>query len=840
MIITTYNTINKLILFFNLSMTSPINNSNLKFGLTEPSYHSLSRESALVESNLHFLVQTVAKAETNPGKKTKKRSVEQLHQEEPHQAAKRGKIHGAQKTSAHPLKDITDSAPQNKDEVSAPSPLTGAQDRIFLPVTTPSALPTRKSKRKIEQLADQTSQLFQLAVVQPRAPQKDTQFTEGASLAGRAAPKKTAKKSRSTILTDNSPVAAIVLATRSQIQYPELLREGRKALDKVLSLDENNLSALVSRASIYNLESKYNSAIADLNKALTLRPDDSIRSTIYAELSTAYLVGGKPDLALSSIKQALSLAPHCRKALLNRAELFRGNARMKSLGFPEPLLDETLNLETVLKDLEFLIATDKLSLRPYTIRAGIFYLIGNLSDSRKDIDKALEINPNYAYALRASVRVHLKCGNLDAALIDYKHFLENNTTQLSSVDELAGICHKLLSRAKSYREEGNLDQAFNDLNQILALDEKCVPALYARAEVWRLQGNFEQAIEDLTKSIRLDPGDYLGLELRAHIYIDLGRWDLAIGDLENAIRNAPPSILSRIYEGLWESYSQAKKHERALGSLKEYLKKGEPSPDIYDRLSNTYLSIGQPERALESIKKSYELAPEGFTPILQEGLAHGMRGDLEQAKRCFEKALKIKWDSIHALRWLAKIDGLQKQVDLKLEDLKGALLTLHNSGFTYFLHNVFEQPVLIDDREGQALNDLNLIIAANPENPSALYFRSDLYFQKKDLSNALLDIEKAIYLLDQRDRSEIQRMKPVFLSLRAEVNLEIGEIEKAFGDINKALELNDVCCAALSVRHQALKKQREFDGAIKCLQRILEIHPNNEKVLPFIHTKGRI
>ena len=75
----------------------------------------------------------------------------------------------------------------------------------------------------------------------------------------------------------------------------------RKILDKLLADDSNNWTALLERADLLTDNKEYDLAIADLQSATKLRPNDKVA---YARLAFVYQQAGRTDEALAAAKTA--------------------------------------------------------------------------------------------------------------------------------------------------------------------------------------------------------------------------------------------------------------------------------------------------------------------------------------------------------------------------------------------------------------------------------------------------------------------------------------------------------------------------------------------------------
>jgi tetratricopeptide (TPR) repeat protein len=113
----------------------------------------------------------------------------------------------------------------------------------------------------------------------------------------------------------------------------------------------------------------------------------------------------------------------------------------------------------------------------------------------KDIQKSLDLKPDFvdSYYLRGFV--HQQMGKLDLALLDYDKLIELDPKHLGG----------LLNRAALKLNTGDIDGAIHDHSARIELDPSNETYYFDRAFCKGLKGDFEGAIEDYTSSIKINP-----------------------------------------------------------------------------------------------------------------------------------------------------------------------------------------------------------------------------------------------------------------------------------------------------------------------------------------------
>lgn len=119
------------------------------------------------------------------------------------------------------------------------------------------------------------------------------------------------------------------------------------------------------------------------------------------------------------------------------------------------------------------------------------------SEAVAELNKALEINPRYAYAYNVRGVVYANKGQLDRALSDFNKVIEINP----------GDAHAYNNRAKLYVSKGQLDRALSDYSKAIELDPGLAMAYSNRGFLmWKL-GNNKMACSDWKRSCELGDCD---------------------------------------------------------------------------------------------------------------------------------------------------------------------------------------------------------------------------------------------------------------------------------------------------------------------------------------------
>jgi len=117
--------------------------------------------------------------------------------------------------------------------------------------------------------------------------------------------------------------------------------------------------------------------------------------------------------------------------------------------------------------------------------------------------------------------------------------IERFTTLDSAIRDHPNDPQGYLDRARAFVNFGKFDFAIADYTQTLVIDPSNADAYIARAEVFRDRGEYDRAIEDCNEAVRVQPNDFRGYDLRGFLREKKGETDKAIADYRRALSLEP-------------------------------------------------------------------------------------------------------------------------------------------------------------------------------------------------------------------------------------------------------------------------------------------------------------
>lgn len=125
---------------------------------------------------------------------------------------------------------------------------------------------------------------------------------------------------------------------------------------------------------------------------------------------------------------------------------------------------------------------------------------GKYENAIENIDKSIELNPNWEISYFYRGVANQALGNYDDAMLDYTKAIKINPKMTDAYYNKAYIT---LSRKDI--ENPNINNAIADLKKALELDPKFIDALFAMAAGYKKLGDYHKSLEYLEKLLQIEP-----------------------------------------------------------------------------------------------------------------------------------------------------------------------------------------------------------------------------------------------------------------------------------------------------------------------------------------------
>jgi len=142
----------------------------------------------------------------------------------------------------------------------------------------------------------------------------------------------------------------------------------------------------------------------------------------------------------------------------------------------------------------------------------------NFQQGMRDLDKAIELNPNNVDVFVARGAAYCSIGEYKKGLNDYDRAIKIDPQNVEIY----------LARGEAYSSIGNNKQAINDYDKALEIDPKDARIYSFRGYHFAKNGSFEKGVDNIEKAIELDPQN-------AKYYYQLGWLFLNLGQAEKYV-----------------------------------------------------------------------------------------------------------------------------------------------------------------------------------------------------------------------------------------------------------------------------------------------------------------
>ncbi|KAJ3437710.1 cell division cycle protein 27 [Anaeramoeba flamelloides] len=171
---------------------------------------------------------------------------------------------------------------------------------------------------------------------------------------------------------------------------------------------------------------------------------------------------------------------------------------------------------------EELILIDRLSPEPWCVVGNCFSLQGDHTTAIKFFERAIQINPNFAYAYTLSGHEYLACENFEKSINCFRMALKVNDRHWNAYAGLGLV----------YFKQENFELAIEHFKSALHISQNSSVlhcfysmALYAKNKIFR-------AVNALNTAIKLDPNNVLAIYKKATILFDTKKYDKSLQILE--------------------------------------------------------------------------------------------------------------------------------------------------------------------------------------------------------------------------------------------------------------------------------------------------------------------
>lgn len=266
---------------------------------------------------------------------------------------------------------------------------------------------------------------------------------------------------------------------------------------------------------------------------------------------------------------------------------------------------------------------------PYNNRGNVYKEIGNYQQAFTDYNKAIELDPEFAYAYANRGNVYLDIGHYLQAVADYNKVME--------LDPKDGDAYN--NRGIAYHNIGFYLPAIADYDKAIELNPKRADAYFNRGYVYEDLGNYQQAITSYNKAIELDPTYVDAYNNRGNAYEDLGNYQQAITNYSKAIELDLKHTSAYFNRG--NVYLKQGDYQKAMTDFIEVTVLAPNHAEAWAGLCRVGGLTNLLAEVMYACEQAVKLDPDDGRPRNSRGLARALIGDYQGAIEDFR--FYVKW-----------------------------------------------------------------------------------------------------------------------------------------------------------------------------------------------------
>lgn len=409
-----------------------------------------------------------------------------------------------------------------------------------------------------------------------------------------------------------------------------------------------------------------------------------------------------------------------------------------------------------------------------TYTAGyLFEMKGNIAAASSAFSRALELEPDLQYAAYRLGRIYCLQQNFSAAKELFTTFLNKYPD-----DPMVSAY-----TVEAMGNAGNFEDASQIINRYRGSLSKSSKGLCAAGYVYLRQGAFDRATSLLSQAKasgpeNLDVDFYLGQAL-----LNSGEYEQAINQFNLLIKSRPD--YPNFYSSLGAAYKKSGQLMQASIAMQTALAKDKQNVATMIDLSQIWIEIKWYQKALHLLEQAKEINPDIPDIYINRAIALWHLGKTDDAKGCFNKALKYS-----AVKQTALI----------------------NYGNVYFYSNNYRK-ALSYYRKAHSIEKQN----------ASLEFDLALCYEHLGKS------KKALYYFDQflalsPERSDI-------LHRCADLSVELKKYDDAVHYLKRVLEQQSQEKNAVKKLVEIYIKNLKYDDAITIVEEYLILSPSNKDLI---------
>jgi tetratricopeptide (TPR) repeat protein len=382
-----------------------------------------------------------------------------------------------------------------------------------------------------------------------------------------------------------------------------------------------------------------------------------------------------------------------------------------------------------------------------------YFAKGDLEQSRRQYEAALELKPDYQPARQALAQLALRQGDPDTALKYSQQSLTANPDNGPA----------RLMEAAALLRKGQFDEARALLEEILKTNPDQTDTLLELGVLHLAQKHFDQAEGPFRRAYELQPSNLRGLLGLAEILFQQNQPDQAVQLIAGELKKHPQR--ADLQKELANAEFRTRQFDKAIADYQSVLEKQKDTPleqaDLHNRIGIAWSSLGDTHKAIENLQEASRLDPANAGYLSALAQVYDNTGNRPEAVAAYRGALKLAPENaivLNNLAFLLTQSGGDLAEALTLAQHARELLPrmdqiVDTVGWIY----------LKQDRTANAIEVFRDLTGRTKDNPTFHYHYAMALARKGDKSQALQELQSALKL--KPDPQEEREIKALIQSL---------------------------------------------------------------------------
>jgi putative PEP-CTERM system TPR-repeat lipoprotein len=518
-------------------------------------------------------------------------------------------------------------------------------------------------------------------------------------------------------------------------------------LQRALDLNPAYDQARVLASLVYLKKNKTDDAITEIRKALAANPKNAAAHSI---LGSAFLAKGMSAEGIAELNRALELDPKLVDARFKKGifELSRGKT-----GEAEAELSAAVRIDPELLNSRIILASSYLRRNEYakamtTARQGIrgqktdaiLYNIiadaylqqGKHAEAATALGKAKEADPRFEVTYFKLVSLYLLAGEQEKGLTELRTLVELAPDNVRAQLALASL---LEIRGREKEARACYERACKTGEPEAALE---TAGYYLRSK------KPAEAVAVLDEALQKNPSSPDLLGLKGQVLVEQKKFEEAVAIYEKLAKVNASAGLAAVSN----TYLAMNKPEKALERIRREMKADPERPDLMAEVSRIYTVMGKPTEAIDNARQIIRKQPSAAIGYITLALVYQSRKDIDKGIDALKSAPKMQ--DVNVPMMLGNLYALKKNFTSALEQYRKAEVLRPG-----FVPAIYQEAVLYHmmGKKKEAIAEYQRVVRLFPKHIPALNNLAYLCAEDRGSLPAALQYAVQAYVLAPQDGS---------------------------------------------------------------------------------------